>query len=355
MSKSDEISLGRITRFKKWYRRSARFEADREVDLPVRPFRSSRGIFLHRNGMLSFLGLFVMVLFCINYSNNAGLICACLLALLWVVAILANHWVVSRIWLEQVMVSPGDENAPGAVEILWRLRAPIRPMFTCSIDGQSAIVAFDKDGWARVKWVPRTRPAGKYALPDIHGATSWPMSIAHSWFVLRPRVDLVVAPGSGNAHQAPGQEGQASASRQSTHGDPEGIKPRPPHDHASRWAWKPTLRAGRPMTYEWAQSGNDVVCLTWSSDLPAHEAWCRLRAELDAALAAGLSFQVFHPWGASTVMRGPQAAQSILCLVGSHAISRQAWGEQAPFVTTSWWRRLFSYLARKISREPAHA
>ena len=347
MTTSDELSLGRLAKLRRWYRRSARLEADRVVDLPVRPFRKSRGIFLHRYGMASFFALFVMVLFCINYSNNAGLICACLLALLWVVAILVNHWVVGRIWLEQIMVSPGDEASPGAVEILWRLRAPVRPLFWCSIDGQVALMGFDREGWARVKWVPRTRAAGKYTLPDIHAATSWPMSIGHSWFVLRPRAEMVVAPAPSTAIRPPGEEGEASSSKQSTHGDPEGVKPRPPQDRSSRWAWKPTLRSGRPMTYEWAQSGQDIVSLGWAMDIPAHEAWRRLRTELDAVIEAGLAFQVFHPWGTSPVMRGPAAAQSILCLIGSHAIPSQEWGHEAPFVASSWLQKAVAFFMKR--------
>jgi len=314
-----------------WYRVSARLEADREVDLPVRPYKKSRAIFLHRHGMFSFLCLFILTLFCINYSNNAGLICACLLALLWVVAVLVNHWIVSRLWLEEIFIAPGDEDLPGMVEMVWRLKTKVRPLFSCSIDGQSALMEFDEFGVSRIKWQPVSRNAGYFSFPNIHVSTDWPMSIAYSWFVLRPRLGIVIAPGKVSAEYEVGVEGVDSSLIVAIEGDPEGVRPRNPQDHTSRIAWKPTLRTGKPVTYEWSQSGQRVVDLNWSSELSPDLAWRRLRQQLDFAITKDMAFRVSHPWGVTPVMKGLKGAQSVLCLIGSKALPRTAWGDEKPF------------------------
>jgi hypothetical protein len=333
----------RRQRWIRWYRLASRQEVAHDVVLPARPTRRTRGIILHRFGLASFFALVVMVLFCVNYANNAGLICACLLALAWVCALLANHWMVSRIWLEQVLVLPGDEDMPGEVDLLWRLRAPVFPVCWLTIDGQVARLEFDDSGWARVRWRPHARSAGSFDFPTLHVSTSWPMSIGYSWFVMRPRAQVVVAPRRALGGASSGSEGEAQALAPATQGDPEGIRPRPPQDLSARWAWKPTLRQGRPITYEWAQSGNEVVSVIWQAQLPVQEAWRRMRGEIDTALSRGLAFQVAHPWGHGGVMRGERAALSVLCQVGAHALPPQPWGPglpQAPGTWSRYWSRV---------------
>lgn len=326
-----------------WYKRAARLEADREVNLPARPYRRGKAIVLNQYGLASFFALSVMVLFCINYSSNAGLICACLLFLTWVCAILANHWIMSRISLMHVSILPGDEDHPGDVEILWQINTSARPVFWMTVDGQVARVVFDENGQARVRWTPLPRPMGRYVFPSIRMSTSWPMSIGFSWFVLRPALDVVIAPaasiGTGNG----GESGEASSNSLAISGDPEGIRPRNERDPSSRWAWKQTLRQGRPMTYEYTQEGHEVARIVWEDNLEAPLALRKISSDIHTAVRSNRPFQVFHPWGQSQVLTGLRPALVQLCGLTQKALPRTQWGPGVPFTSQGLLSRILAW------------
>lgn len=330
----------------RWYKKAARLEADRSVELPARAYRRGRGIVLNQYGLASFFALCVMVLFCINYSSNAGLICACLLTVAWTCAILANHWVVSKVVLQRVVVLPGDEDNPGQVEMLWNITSSVRPVFWLTIDGQVARLVFDEHGWARVRWQPLPRQAGRYDFPTVRVSTSWPMSIGFSWFILRPAHSIVIAPCAPAPSSSHGSHGEESPSLASTSGDPEGIRPRNPQDFSAKWAWKPTARLGKPMTYEWSQAGKEVVHVFWDDDLEPAQALRKLRADLHRAVENNQPYQITHPWGKTPVLSGPRPALSQVCQIGARVLSSQPWGPGVPFQPG-----MFTRLIRSVRKQ----
>lgn len=334
----------------KWYKKAARLEADKSIDLPARPYRRGRGIVLNQYGLISFFALCIMVLFCINYSSNTGLICACLLTIAWICAILANHWVVSKVVLQRVVVLPGDEEGPGQVEMLWKIESRVRPVFWLTIDGQVARLVFDTHGWARVRWQPLPRAAGRYHFPTLRVSTSWPMSIGFSWFILKPNQDIVIAPAAPRLASVEGADGDGSSANTASSGDPEGVRPRNPQDFSAKWAWKPTVRLGKPMTYEWSQSGNDIAHIFWDDEIDPHVAMRKLRADLHSAVMNDQPFQITHPWGRTQVLSGQDSALTQVCQIGSQALLAQHWGPGVPFQPG-----LFGRIVNKLRQLPGES
>ena len=331
------MSLNPLTMISSWFERF-RWRRLPARSLPYRVARQKKYIFFPILGFVHFLMLAILVAFCINYSNNLGIVCICLLAVIYLTSIFKNYFALKKLEVLSIQHVAHQDTERGALLFSFRYvsKRPLRsyPLMWMKIQGEDFPIEFDSSGHAQVKWTYNHLAAGVYQVPCFIVYTLWPNSITRSWADVKADTVLAVVPSSSVAHERASQSSsQVSSSKmvQEKDGDVDGVRDVLPHEHPSKISWKHTARHNKLMTYTWEKPQKNSVVIHWPEgpQSPLQKSYM-VRDEMQKAIDANKYFQLRHPQFSSHFGQGEAFGVSMLALVMLKTVPAASWkGEKA--------------------------
>lgn len=326
------MSLNPLAKMSSWFE-GFRWRRLRAHSLPYRVSREKRYIFFPLLGFVHVAMLFILVAFCINYSNNLGIVCICLLGIIYGVSLFRNYFALKKLEVVSIQHLAHQDNEEGVMLFSFRYlsKRPLRsyPLMWMKIAGEDYPIEFDSSGNGTVKWTYPAMNAGVYCVPCFTVYTLWPNSITRSWSYVKADTVVAVVPSSLSANNVSSQSSsQISSSKmiQEKDGDVDGVRDVLPHEHPSKISWKHTARHNKLMTYTWEKPQKNSVVIHWPEgpQSPLQKSHM-VRADIQKAVDDNKYFQLRHPMFSSHFGQGEAFGVSMLALMMLKTVPAASW------------------------------